>query len=172
MEITNAMNYFFTRLKTKALEETGKLPMCVYEEKGTHLYVDKKNDKDYVEWEPQRAEEIDVPDIADDIIELYSSYYHEGFRGRIKQYHYKFEPVYDKEDAESKVKKAFYLGKEMFPKENIYVIATASTEMFGDLYLCYNDGDGMMFVYSPATDARNRIRLTLTGFFYKLKPII
>lgn len=172
MEIKKAMDYFFERLKTKALEETMKLPVCEFNEKGKHIYFDEKINEDFIEWEPKPAEEIDMPEIDDEIEELYSTFYHAEFKGRIKQYHYKFAPVYDKEDSEREITKAFSLGKELFPKEDIYVIATASTEMFGGLYLCYNADDQMLFVYDPASDVRDRIRLTLNGFFYKLKPII
>lgn len=172
MSIKDAMEMYFKRQADTHLKEYNTLPMVPFDrEKQTLIYKGQVDEEDWIQWKPVHAKTVKIDGLCQELNHFYSTYYYGRIEGLFDNIYYDFPGIFNQTDAISQAKWALRNGEDLFPGENVAVIAICEINERDGLLLVYEQDTNRIFVWDGETDDRDYLDISLEELILNLKII-
>lgn len=173
MTIKEAMKSFFEKQKDLYMETFGTLPTIPYNRNADPmLYVGEPDEDEEIQWVYSEAKRIEVSGLSAELTDFYSSYYYWALKGRIGDTLYYFPHTVNYNEAIRNAKIALERGKQLFPDENMAIIASCNIAGTDGLDLVYDQNENKLSIYDFDSDSRTDCDYSLVELINQMEPII
>lgn len=171
--IKDAMKSYFEKQNNICLHKYNTLPTTPYDhERRTLIYKGTVNDENLIQWKPVHAKTIEVKGLCPELTDFYSSYYYGFIEGKIEDIYYTFPGIFNQNEAINQAKWALRNGEDLFPEENIAIIAICKKNETDGLLLAHEQDTNKLFIWDGETDNRQYLDMSLETLIRTLTIIV
>lgn len=171
--VEDAFEIYFEKLQKLTESSNNGLPKVQYSDDiCKNLIKSEIDDSGYVEWMPQRREEIDISYLEDDLefslngnlVDYYTKYIFCLLNGKVGRKKLSFYPVNCSSDALADfIMNQFNSAQSYFPYSQMFLIGKATVGTDDGYYIFYNNEIDKLFIYNPITKKKSNLdSLSLT----------
>lgn len=172
MSIKDAMAIYFKRQADAHMAEYNTLPMIPFDrEKQTLIYKGQVDEENWIQWKPVHAKAIKIDGLCQELNQFYSTYYYGRIEGLFENIYYDFPGIFNQTNAISQAKWALRNGEDLFPNENVAVIAICEINGKDGLLLAYEQDTNRLFIWDGETNDRNYLEVSLEELILNLTTI-